>query len=88
MGSGVRGVLVAGDGSIWVSNSNDGSIQQVVESGGLWAAKTPISVGTSPYDMVQGLDGSIWVADLDETNLYQVKEVAGAWVVQDPIDMS
>ena len=38
------------------------TIQQIVNSGGVWAAQAPLNVGAGPYALASGVDGSIWVS--------------------------
>ena len=74
------GALTTGlDGSIWVLNSGSGgagpggSVQQIVNTNGVWTAQPVIPVGNT-QSLTIGLDGSIWVANvgasfLDESTL-------------------
>ena len=56
------------DGSIWVLNSGSGgpwpggSVQQIVNTNGVWTAQPVIRVGNANA-LTTGLDGSIWVAN-------------------------
>ena len=57
------------DGSIWVLNSGSGgpwpggSVQQIVNTNGVWTAQPVIRVGNANA-LTTGLDGSIWVANV------------------------
>jgi len=93
-------ITTSSDGSIWVTNRNYNSVQQIADTWGPWAAEAPISLsdkagynneGPLPNAITAGLDGSIWFANqgtdssLGGNSVQQVTNVDGVWTAQTAI---
>jgi len=93
-------ITTSSDGSIWVTNRNYNSVQQITNTDGTWAAVTPISLsdkdgssneGPLPNAITAGLDGSIWFANQGTdssqggNSVQQVTNVDGVWTAQPAI---
>ena len=77
------------DGSIWVANRDDNTVQQIVKNdSGVWTAQAAIGVGKHPGSLTTGLDGSIWVANFNAKSVQQiVKNDNGVWTAREAIDV-
>jgi hypothetical protein len=75
------------DGSIWVANWFDNSVQQIVNTNGVLTAQPAIVVSSGSRNTVAalttGLDGSIWVAYPNAVR--QIVNQGGVWTAQPPI---
>jgi len=78
-------LTVGQDGSIWVSNSGDNSVQQIVNTAGGWIAQPAIAVGASPTGLATAQDGSIWVANGGSNTVQQITNIGGTWIPQPAI---
>jgi virginiamycin B lyase len=83
-----RALTTAMDGSIWVANEIDDTVQQIVNDNGGWTAQAPIPVGYTPVSLTAGLDGSIWVASYDADTVQQIVNDDGVWTPQPPIEFN
>ena len=78
-------LTVGQDGSIWVSNSGDNSVQQIVNTAGGWIAQPAIAVGFNPAGLATAQDGSIWVANSGSNTVQQITNMGGTWIPQPAI---
>jgi streptogramin lyase len=78
-------LTVGQDGSIWVSNSDSNSVQQIVNTASGWIAQPAIAVGVSPTGLATAQDGSIWVANSGSNTVQQITNIGGTWTAQPAI---
>jgi len=83
VGEGPWGITTGHDGSIWVANKSDNTVQQIVKNdNGVWTAQAAIGVGKGPWGLTTGLDGSIWVANDNLATVQQIVNDDGVWTPQ------
>ena len=51
------GLTTGLDGSIWVANWGQNTVQQIVNDNGVWTVQAAIHVGEYPSALTTGLDG-------------------------------
>jgi peptide/nickel transport system substrate-binding protein len=78
--------LAVGHGSVWVANSQDGTVTEITAASGHPSGL--ISVGDGPSGVAVAPDGTIWVADQLSGRLAQIDPARGAVVHRQTIGAS
>jgi streptogramin lyase len=73
VGNTPRGLAVGEDGTVWVANSQDGTVTRISENG---KTRTTIEVGDRPFDVAVSGD-NVWVSNNGDDTLTRIDATTG-----------